>query len=523
MIGNIFNTVAMRKRPSNIFDLSHDVKLSFKMGQLIPTCVVDVLPGDKFKIGVENMYRFAPLVSPVMHKVYATTHFFYVPNRILWPEWQDWIVGETDVAPPTISTPEAAIEGSLADYLGYPQGMIGGATTADEFSALPVAAYAKIWDEYYRDQNLQNEIFSTLLTGDNVANYGSILYANPQRKAWMHDYFTSCLPFAQKGDAVELPLLQNDTAPVQYITGLGLASTQKVRRASDDVLRPSVPALGSDAASDLNEGGVGLDLKLDITDTHEVNVSGEAATINTLRRAFRLQEWLEKNARGGTRYIENILAHWDVKSSDKRLQRPEYIGGAKQNMVISEVLSTAQTEPMSGEVPIGQMAGHGISVGGNGPFEYRAEEHGWIIGITAVCPRTAYQQGVPRMFSRKDKLDYAWPTFAHIGEQEVLNKELYVGALTADQLNGVFGYIPRYSEYRYMNSRVAGKMKSELSFWHLGRIFNSLPSLNGDFVECDPSNRIFAVTDEGDDEIFAHVFNNIKAIRKLPKFGVPTI
>lgn len=515
---NIFNTIALPKVATNRFDLSHDVKMSFNMGELVPTCVMEALPGDKFSINVENMLRFAPLISPVMHKVRVTTHYFFVPNRILWPEWEKWITGESDVEAPYVRISEdtnLAYEGSLADYLGYPTGSVGAAPNYLDVSPLPMAAYRKIWDEYYRDQNMQNELFTPLVPGDNSASFVTELVDPPSLRAWQHDYFTSCLPFAQKGDAVQVPLTATETVPVELQPNTGVAKWVSADDGSDAVAGD--PTIGTGG---FLRGGDADEINYDPSGTLTVDVQSDAVDINTLRRAFRLQEWLERNARGGTRYIENILAHFGVRSSDSRLQRPEYIGGSKQNMVISEVLATAETTAAG--VSVGTMAGHGISVGGGNTFNFRAEEHGFIIGIINVQPDTAYQQGLHRQLSRFDKLDYAWPTFANLGEQEVKNKELFVDVTNAEK-EETFGYIPRYSEYKYMSSRVAGEMKSSLDFWHLGRIFETAPSLNGIFIASEPSHRIFAVEDPAVDKIYAHIFNNISAVRKLPRFGIPTI
>jgi hypothetical protein len=275
----------------------------------------------------------------------------------------------------------------------------------------------------------------------------------------------------------------------------------------------------SDINGDLRDAGGATNSPINIDNSGSMvaktsELTAEAADINSLRRAFRLQEWLERNARGGTRYIESILAHFGVRSSDARLQRPEYLGGSKGKMVISEVLSTAETT-----LPVGNMAGHGISVSGGNQFQYNVEEHGWIIGLISVTPDTAYQQGLHRSLNKFDRLDYFWPTFANIGEQEVKAKELY-----GDAVNGgdTFGYVPRYAEYKYLNSRVAGEMKTSLDYWHLGRIFAAEPNLNGDFIACEPSTRIFAVEDANVDNIYGHIFNNIKAIRKMPKYGTPS-
>ena len=527
MAKNIFNSVQYPKVGANTFDLSHDVKLSFRMGGLYPTVVMDCLPGDRVRMSSETMLRFAPLISPVMHRVNVTTHFFFVPNRLLWPNWEHWITGNKDVESPYIvidsSGPGDVPQGSLGDYFGLPSETSG--IQGEKINALPFAAYQMIYSEYYRDQNLLSDAlptgFSPLVDGDNSSEWTSIVQDPVKNRAWMHDYFTASLPFAQKGDAVTLPLGNFSDVDVVMATNPNIPKILKgpgptyVPIDTDGALRGDATngglVYGTNAVGSTNPVA-----KFDPNGSlvaRTSNLEAEAADINTLRRAFRLQEWLEKNARGGTRYIENIMAHFGVRSSDARLNRPEYLGGSRQKMVISEVLSTAETE-----VPVGQMAGHGISVGSGRDFTYRCEEHGWIIGLVNVQPVTAYQQGVDRKFSRPDRLDYAWPTFAHIGEQEVLNKELYVSNPSYN--SGTFGYVPRYAEYRYMNSRVAGEMRTSLAHWHLGRIFTTQPNLNANFVNSNPSTRIFAV--ETGDHIYGHIFNNIKALRKLPKFGTPS-
>jgi len=526
---NLFNSIQLPKIGSNVFDLSHDVKMSFKMGGLYPTCAMDCVPGDKVRISTETMLRFAPLIAPVMHKVNVTTHYFFVPNRILWPNWEQWITGNLDVTPPYAYYAELSGETnisipvkSLGDYLGLPteaqsNGYLFPDRNAQIFSPFSIAAYNKIWNEYYRDQNLQTSLVDSLVDGPNILfNASGLTGDNVQSRAWQHDYFTSCLPWAQKGDAVTIPIGDFTDVPIEYTSGqLNVTRDAGTGSALNVSSMYSTTKFGEPGAlvDGTTEATLNIDNSASLT-AKTSELTAEAADINSLRRAFRLQEWLERNARGGTRYIESILAHFGVKSSDARLQRPEYLGGSKGKMVISEVLSTAETT-----APVGQMAGHGISVSGGNEFSYKVEEHGWIIGLISVTPDTAYQQGLHKSLDKFDRLDYYWPTFANIGEQEVKAKEIYASSEFGDT---VFGYVPRYAEYKYMNSRVAGEMKTSLDYWHLGRIFAEEPNLNGDFISCEPSTRIFAVEDPDVDNIYAHIFNNIKAIRKMPKYGTPS-
>jgi len=502
MAKNIFNSIQLKKPKKNFFDLTHDVKLSTNMGQLTPILTLEVVPGDKIDIGCESIIRFAPMTAPVMHRMDVTMHYFFVPNRILWDNWEKFITnnGPTGTGPeivaPTFqySTGASNIWGKFVDYMGVPPNTSGAGFT--NINALPFAAYQCIYNEYYRDQNLIAPVDYKLTDGDNSPNRGELLQI--RNRAWEHDYFTASLPFAQKGAAVDIPLgAVNGDANIYSNIG-----TTTLTGSSGD---PTV----------LGDTNVGLTDLWAQTDGLQV----EPTTINDLRRAYRLQEWLEKNARGGTRYIESILSHFGVKSSDARLQRPEYITGVKTPVVISEVLNTSGAE---GELPQGNMAGHGIAVSSGKSGSYYAEEHGYIIGIMSVMPKTAYQQGIPRTFLKLDPLDYYWPSFANIGEQEVQVQELY--AYTANSEN-TFGYVPRYAEYKYMPSRVAGDFRTSLDYWHLGRIFGSEPTLSQEFIECTPEDteRIFAVTDPEAQKLYCHVLNKIKAVRPMPKYGTPTI
>ena len=517
---SIFEKVAMKKVSRNKFDLSHDVKMSFNMGDLIPMFCEEVIPGDIFRINPTVMLRFAPLVAPVMHRVNVVVDFYFVPNRILWSEWEKFITGgDTGTDNPVhpyiqFEADKVVAIGSLADYLGIPTGTVG---EPFKVNPLPFAAYVKIWDEFYRDQNLMDGLYDeyTLTSGDNPDYLDFIEAATLLKRSWERDYLTSALPYAQKGDSVQIPLVSQDNLPVEFMQDT----------AADPVWRdPSTSTLRTGSVTGQNPGGNvlvgGQEGAYDPDGSLAVDVQAGATNIETLRRAFRLQEWLEKQARAGTRYIESILAHFGVRSSDARLQRPEFIGRSRQNMVISEVLSTADTA----NAPVGQMAGHGISVGG-GSFSYSAEEHGWIIGLVNVQPTTAYQDGLARKFQRFDKFDYAWPTFANLGEQSITKAEVRcMVPAGAVKLTDTWGYIPRYSEYKFSNNRVAGEMRDSLDFWHLGRKFASsnIP-LNEDFLLCNPSYRIFAVTDPHVHHVYAHIFNQCTALRKLPVFGIPTI
>lgn len=496
---NLFNSIKLTRPKTSQFDLSHDVKLSLNMGDLVPIMAMECVPGDQFNISCESLLRFAPLVSPVMHRFDVTMHYFFVPNRLTWPEWEDFITNTSPVAAPYIEIDDSNYT-SLCDYMGIPTPI---AANVERISALPFAAYKKIWNEYYRDQNLQNPQPDTLLNGDNTSQ-GQSLWSI-QKRCWEHDYFTAALPFAQKGDAVSIPLGEVtldpnwDAGPTypHFEDTTGVAN-------SGDVVQNN---LGN---PEIRVSGV-LPHAYDPNGSLEV----EPTTINDLRRAFRLQEWLERNARGGTRYIENILAHFGVRSSDARLQRPEYITGTKSPVVISEVLNTTGTT----DLPQGNMAGHAVSVTNGKYGKYRCEEHGYIIGVMSVMPKTAYQQGIPKHFLKTDPFEYYWPSFANIGEQEVLNKEVYAfqGATGED----TFGYVPRYAEYKFEQNRVAGDFRDTLDFWHAGRVFASPPALNQNFVAADPTSRIFAVTAPTEDKLYAHVLNKISARRMMPKFGTP--
>lgn len=517
-------TPAVRK---NQFDLSHELLYSFDIGEIVPTCVIDCVPGDVHRISCANLLRFAPLVSPVMHYVKVNTRYFFVPYRILWENFEDFITQSAtgDVLAPyvTITDDDTYDAGHMPDYLGVPPALTA---TGQEKRITPfyMAAYRKIYDEYFRDQNLEvAETFVPLVNGDNDAAYGPESGVNALKYTnFEHDYFMSCLPFAQKGDPVTMPLTFQDNIPVTFTNPTSPGLLGIVDATSAAVLG----TLGATAGALNVVGGTPTaDLQFDLSDTHSVDIQSAAVTLETLRTAIVLQEFYEKDMRGGTRYIEKIRMHFGVTSSDARLQRPEYIGGASQYMQISTVLSTAQSsnDPMTATRVVGDMAGQGISTGGsNGYSIYRVEEHGVIMGVITVVPDAVYMDGLHRMFTKVDEInDFCWPAFANLGEQVVMNSEVFLGSAVVD---GEFGYQSRYAEYKSIPSRVSGEFRSSLSNWHMALSFATEPALDVDFIKVNFEKfaRCFAVTDSSVDHIYARLIYNIQSLRPLPRYGIPS-
>lgn len=523
----------------NVFDLSHENKLTCDMGKLVPFYVEEVLPGDTFKVTSQLVVRLAPMLAPIMHKVDVFTHFFFVPNRLIYDKWEDFITGgkdgRSDVGVPTINSPadNGFAIGSLADYLGVPTGVPNLPCLA-----FPFRAYDKIYNDWYRDETIQDEAVISLDTGVDTLTERDL-----KTRCWKKDYFTSALPFTQRGEQAFIPV--GNTAPVVYGSDVVRSpetgySTQHTEVPIGNSISWNVPFEGKPVVaghwvyngsvtgttpSNASEFYVDSDTAHTTSNTYilkaplvaDLSQAG-AVSINDMRTAFQIQRWMELNARAGYRYVEQILSHFGVRSSDARLQRSEFLGGGRSPIVITEILQTSATGQTGAETPQGNMSGHGFSAQQSHSFTKTFEEHGYVIGIMSIMPKATYQQGLSRMWNRRSRYDWYWPAFAHLGEQGILNKELYAQGNSDDE--DIFGYAPRYDEYRHHYSSVHGQFRDTLDFWHLGRVFGELPSLSDQFLKCEPSTRIFAV-ENADDHCWVYINNKVKAIRPIPKFADP--
>lgn len=498
----------------NKHSLSNYKLLTADMGKLIPVGLTECLPGDTIQQSTSMLIRMSPLVAPVMHPVNVRIHHWFVPHRLSYTGWEDFITGGplgTGSAVPYPTNPATvnASLGSLYDYLGVPTGVV---LPIGTLSLLPLRAYNKVFNEYYRDEDL----VTSALDDDTVV----------RNISWEKDYYTAARPWAQKGPAVTLPL--GSTAPVSIpassgagsvlsnangITVRGLTGAMTALTATAGPATPfNVGVATTSGAANFGADGTnttGLRTGA-LTGTADLT-SATASDINAIRRAFALQRYQEARAQYGSRYTE-YLRYLGVTPKDARMQKPEYLGGGKQTIAFSEILRTGNINADNATSPIGQLKGHGIAAMRSNKYRYYCEEHGYVISMMSVRPRSMYTNGLPRTWSKRTKEDYFQKELELIGQQPIANSEVFAG--TVDATNKLpFGYQDRYSEYRHQESQVAGEFRTILDYWHLGRKFASLPVLNSSFVECDPSKRVFA--EQTQNSMWIMVNHNIQARRMV--------
>lgn len=492
------------------FDRTHQHKTTFDAGKLIPFYVDEVLPGDSFNVNTTLFGRLATPLHPIMDNMFLDTHYFYVPNRLLWDNFKKFM-GEQDnptdsvdfLVPQLLDNNSTGFtEGGIEDYMGLP---IASQATGLSVSALWHRAYNLIWNEWFRDQNLQDSV--TVNKGDGPDNLSDNHYSL-LRRGKRHDYFTSALPWPQKGPGVELPI--GTSAPI-----VSNGTFQLTDGTSTGTIKQNAGGLFIDPAITYNTSAT-------YSSGLQADLSGAtASTINSLRQAFQLQRLAEKDARGGTRYTEIVRSHFNVTSPDARLQRPEFLGGSSSRVQVQPIPVQGGNVSFGG-APTGELGALGTVASNKDGFTKSFTEHGIVIGLVSARADLTYQSGVNRMFSRRTKYDFYWPTLAHLGEQEVKNKEIYAQGTSAD--DGTFGYQERWSEYRYGISKITSKFRSDaaasLDTWHLSQDFANLPLLNATFIEDNPPiARAIAVQTEPHFILDAYI--NCKTARAMPTYSVP--
>jgi hypothetical protein len=478
------------------------------MGRVTPTLCIDVNPGETFEFGNECFVRAMPMIAPIMDRVEVTHRYFFVPNRILWVDWERWISGQLVNKPPYVefggTDPNTPKPSSLADYLGVPvpDDPVAGVYDLAEFSAFPFAGYNKIMNEYYHHQWLNTPLQDTCIADDNTSYFQAGGLASPLRSNWKKDRFTSAMPFpAAPTSEVNIPITHAQ-------------GNEPVKLSADGTQAPQTNlqiSVGGNLQSQDPQYAVYTD------PVHNANV-------NDFRHANAVQKWLERMGIVGRRYRELLWGFFGANNGDARLDVPEYIGYRTNVIRISEVSSTAETIETNGDVsmPVGWPSGHGVALSNTGKWKYTFPEFGWLFCLTTIAPPPSYMnQGRHKRWFKQNYEDYLWPQFAEIGEQEITEGELYMQG--ANRTN-VFGYEPRYSEYKSENNRVSGMMGSSLAFYHLGRKFTATPTLSESFIQCDPRTDIFTViTEDTTDPLLVNMYHTIKAKRQLPIFSQPAL